>query len=100
MRTGGPIPLPPSPRNLSPVTWPSFAPAREVKAAIRRELIGRWGARPITEINRRDVVHALEEIPNSGRPYAAHKLFDSVGELFGWAVTGAFIDWSHAMHGR
>ena len=34
----------------------------EVKAAIRRELIGRWGARPITEINRRDIVHALEEI--------------------------------------
>jgi Arm DNA-binding domain len=25
-RTGGPIPLPPSPMNLSPVTWPSFAP--------------------------------------------------------------------------
>jgi hypothetical protein len=28
----------------------------EVRAAIRRELIGRWGGRPITEINRRDVV--------------------------------------------
>ncbi len=58
----------------------------EVKAAIRRELIGRWGARPITEINRRDVVHALEEIADSGRPYAAHKFFNYMSKLFGWAI--------------
>jgi integrase len=58
----------------------------EVKAAIRRELIGRWGGRPITEINRRDIVHALEEIADSGRPYAAHKLFNYMSKLFGWAI--------------
>ena len=58
----------------------------EVEAAIRRELIGRWGARPITEINRRDIVHALEEIADSGRPYAAHKLFNYMSKLFGWAI--------------
>ena len=58
----------------------------EVEAAIRRELIGRWGARPITEINRRDIVQAIEEIANSGRPYAAHKLFNYVSKLFGWAI--------------
>src|SRR3984893_3045940 len=58
----------------------------EVKAAIRRELIGRWGGRPITEINRRDIVHALEEVADSGRPYAAHKLFNYMSKLFGWAI--------------
>jgi integrase len=58
----------------------------EVKAAIRRELISRWGARPITEINRRDIVHVLEEIADSGRPYAAHKLFSYASKLFGWAI--------------
>ena len=58
----------------------------EVKAAIRRELIGRWGLRPITEVNRRDIVHALEEIADSGRPYAAHKLFNYTSKLFGWAI--------------
>jgi integrase len=58
----------------------------EVRAAIRRELIGRWGGRPITGINRRDVVHALEEIADSGRPYAAHKLFNYMSKLFGWAI--------------
>ena len=58
----------------------------EIKAAIRRELIGLWGARPITEISRRDIVHALEEIADSGRPYAAHKLFNYMSKLFGWAI--------------
>jgi integrase len=58
----------------------------EVEAAIRRELIGRWGGRPITEINRGDIVHALEEIADSGRPYAAHKLFNYMSKLFGWAI--------------
>jgi integrase len=58
----------------------------EVEAAIRRELIGRWGGRPITEINRRDIVHALEETADSGRPYAAHKLFSYASKLFGWAI--------------
>jgi hypothetical protein len=47
----------------------------EVEAAIRRELIGRWGVKPIVEIGRRDIVHALEEIADSGRAYAAHKTF-------------------------
>src|ERR1700730_8192835 len=58
----------------------------EVEAAIRRELIGRWGASPITEIGRRDVVHMLEEVADSGRPYAAHKLFNYASKLFGWAI--------------
>jgi integrase len=60
--------------------------APEVEAAIRRELIGRWGGRPITEINRRDIVRALEETADSGRPYAAHKLFSYASKLFGWAI--------------
>ncbi|MGB8901155.1 MAG: site-specific integrase, partial [Methylocella sp.] len=50
-------------------------------------MIGRWGGRPITEINRRDIVYMLEEIADSGRPYAAHKLFNYVSKLFGWAIS-------------
>jgi integrase len=58
----------------------------EVEAAIRRELIGRWGARPITEINRRDIVTALEQIADSGRPHSAHKTFAYASKLFNWAI--------------
>jgi integrase len=59
----------------------------EVEAAIRRELIGRSGVKPIVDIGRRDIVHALEEIADSGRPYAAHKLFSYASKLFGWAIS-------------
>ncbi len=58
----------------------------EAEAAIRRELIKRWDARPIVEIGRRDIVTALEEIAESGRPYAAHKIYNYVSKLFAWAI--------------
>jgi len=60
--------------------------ATEVEASIRKELIGRWGSRPITDISRRDIVAALEEIADSGRLYASHKTFAYMSKLFGWAI--------------
>jgi len=58
----------------------------EVEAAIRRELIAKWGERPITEISRRDVVELVEAIADSGRTYAAHKIFAHASKLFAWAL--------------
>jgi hypothetical protein len=48
--------------------------ASEVEAAIRRELVSRWGEKPITEITRRDIVKAVEEIADSGKLHSAHHL--------------------------
>jgi integrase len=59
---------------------------REVEASIRRELIERWGPRPIVEIGRREIVEALEEIADDGRPYAAHKIYNYISKLFAWAI--------------
>jgi len=58
----------------------------QVEAVIRRELIERWGERPITEISRRDVVEVVEAIADSGRPYAAHRTFAYASKLFNWAM--------------
>jgi integrase len=58
----------------------------EAEAAIRRELISRWGDRPVTEITRRDVVRMLEEIADGGRPYAAHKAFNYASKFFNWVI--------------
>jgi hypothetical protein len=58
----------------------------EAESAIRRELIDRWGDRPITEINRHDIVELLEAIADSGRPYAAHKIYNYISKLFAWAI--------------
>ena len=44
------------------------------------------GPRPITAITRRDVVEIIEGVANSGRKYAAHKLFNYVSKLFAWAI--------------
>jgi integrase len=58
----------------------------EVESSIRRELVERWGERSITDISRRDVVELIEVIADSGRKYAAHKLFNYVSKLFAWAI--------------
>ena len=58
----------------------------EVEAAIRRELLSKWGPRPITEITRHDVAELIEGIADSGRKYAAHKTFNYVSKLFAWAI--------------
>jgi integrase len=60
--------------------------AHDVESAIRRELIAKWGERPITEISRRDVVELVEAIADSGRPYAAHRIFAYASKLFAWAM--------------
>jgi integrase len=58
----------------------------EVAAAIRREIVTKWGERPIVEISRRDVVKLLEEVVDSGRPYIAHHLLAYLSKLFNWAI--------------
>jgi integrase len=59
---------------------------REVASAIRRELIGRWGSRPLIEVTRRDIVDLLEEVSGSGRPHVAYRLLAYARKLFNWAI--------------
>jgi hypothetical protein len=58
----------------------------DFEAAIRRELLPRWGERPIAEISRRDVIALIEAISDSGRPAMARKIFAHLRKLFGWAI--------------
>jgi integrase len=60
--------------------------SKEVENLIRRELIERWGPRPVTEIDRRDVIDALDEIIARGAPYAARHTFAVARKLFNWAL--------------
>src|SRR5262249_4070512 len=56
----------------------------EAESTVRRELVARWGDKPVIEITRRDIVQALEEIADSGKPYAAHKTYNYVSKFFAW----------------
>jgi integrase len=58
----------------------------EVESAIRRELVARWGERPITDISRRDIIALIEEIADTGRNAVARKIHAYCSKLFGWAV--------------
>jgi hypothetical protein len=60
--------------------------ARDIEARIRRELIPRWGERPIASITRADVIALIDEIVDRGHPEAARQALVYVRRLFGWAV--------------
>jgi integrase len=60
--------------------------ARAIELRIRRELIARWGDRPISDVSRRDVIAAIEEIVESGHPEAARQTLVFAKRLFGWAI--------------
>jgi integrase len=60
--------------------------ARAIELRIRRELLTRWGNKSISEITRHDVIRAIEEIVDSGRPGAAYQTLTYARRLFGWAI--------------
>jgi integrase len=60
--------------------------ARDIERLIRRELISRWGERPISDINRTDVVAMVDELVARGTPEAARQAFTYARRLFGWAI--------------
>ncbi len=68
----------------------------EVESAINRELVSRWGGRPISEISRRDVVGMLDEIVERGTPYAAHHLLAYTRKLFNWAIARGTYGLEHS----
>jgi integrase len=67
---------------------------REIEIVVRRDLISRWGKRPITDITRLDVVKLVREIIARGEgkrrgsvSYAAHHALAHARLLFNWVIT-------------
>jgi integrase len=52
---------------------------------VRRELVSRWGDRPVTDITRADVIAMVEEIADAS-PSAARQAWIYCQRLFGWAL--------------
>lgn len=61
--------------------------AKHAEGAIRRELIPVLGKKPIGSIKRRDVVHLLEAVMESGRQRTASHLLAYLSKLFVWAIS-------------
>ena len=60
--------------------------ARAIELRVRRELIARWGDRPIADIGRADVIHMLNEIVDRGHPEAARQTLVYGRRLHDWAI--------------
>jgi integrase len=60
--------------------------ARVIARDIRKELIGRWGARPVADITREDVKTLIKDIADRPAPYMAHLVLAYSKSLFNWAL--------------
>ncbi len=65
---------------------PKLRRGRVVEGTLRRELGERWKGRPITSIERRDVLEVINEITGRGVPYQARNLFAYLRAMFNWVV--------------
>src|SRR6516225_6452069 len=66
--------------------------ARAIELRIRRELIARWGDRPITKIARAEVANMVVEIAERGHREAARQTFIYARRLFRWAVARGLLE--------
>jgi integrase len=67
------------------------AKAHETAQDIQRELVSRWGRKPIADVTRHDVIGMAEEIAGRGTIYQAHNVLGHVRGLFNWAINrGAY----------
>jgi integrase len=57
-----------------------------ISQVIERELISRWGSRPLTEIGRADVIRMVEDVGDRAGIYAAHKALALAKSLFNWGI--------------
>jgi integrase len=62
--------------------------AADVERQLRRELLPRWGSRPVTDITDDDVRSVVRAAVARGATYEAYNLFGSINTLFGWAIGG------------
>ncbi len=53
---------------------------------VRRELISRWGSRPVDEITKRDIVAMVDEIVDRGAKRQAHNILGHAKTIFNWAI--------------
>ncbi|MFL5208065.1 MAG: tyrosine-type recombinase/integrase [Microvirga sp.] len=65
--------------------------AAEITRILKREIAGRWGARSVHDVTRRDVIGLVSEIVDRA-PVAANKTLQIAKTFFNWCVGKAIID--------
>lgn len=57
-----------------------------------KHVLPRWGALPLAQIRRRDVIALLDEIADGGAPVSANRVLAAVRKMFAWAITRDIVD--------
>ena len=69
---------------------PSERKGKETRQDIRRELLPKWGVRPIIDITSLEVRNLVKAIRDRhGNPYQAHNILITIRRLFSWAIDQA-----------
>ena len=58
----------------------------EVKRNFERDVLPRWGKRPIASISRRDIIDLIDGITARGAPVLANRTLARLRALFNWAI--------------
>jgi integrase len=66
--------------------------ASEVEHQIRKELISKWGERPISDITRQDVIELIQAIRDRPAPYYAFNVLGYCRLIFNWAIDGGLLE--------
>ncbi len=65
---------------------------REYEAAIRRELLPKWGARPIADLRRLHLIELTDALLDAGKPMAAYRIYEIAKRILNWAVERGEIE--------
>lgn len=60
--------------------------AAEVRRALDKYVVAKWGDRDIQEITKRDVIDLLDRIADNGHGYMANRVLAYAGKFFNWCV--------------
>ena len=71
---------------------PDLARGAEIDRMIRREILPRWGDRPIAELRKRDAIALTDALVDAGKPAAAYFLYEIVKSVTNWALDRDEID--------
>ena len=66
--------------------------AYEINRIIDIEILSRWKTKSIHEINRRDILSALDEIVARGSPASANYTFTVIRAMFNWAIGRGILE--------
>ena len=65
---------------------------REYEAAIRRELLPTWGARPIADLRRLHLIELTDALLDAGKPMAAYRVYEIAKRILNWAMERGEIE--------